>query len=173
MITSVPEKFHRQHVYKCVAGQHWTWDGISFAMLHPGRGFDAGENNLSCVLKVSRGKQAVLLTGDIEQEAERYLVTEYGKQLSARVLVAPHHGSKTSSSREFIHAVQPELVLFPVGYRNRFRFPNKDIIDRYAAADIKRYDTARHGAMLIKFDQAGMSVTSYRQTRKHFWHTEF
>ena len=173
VLTSVPEKINRPRVAKCFAGQHWMWDGISFAMLHPGPGFDAGGNNSSCVLKVGGGEQAILLTGDIEREAERHLVAEYGKQLSASVLVAPHHGSKTSSSIEFIHAVQPELVLFPAGYRNRFRFPNKDIIARYAAADIKLYDSARHGAMVIKFDQSGMSVTSYRQTGKRFWHTEF
>ena len=173
VLTSVPGKINSLHVSKCSAGQHWTWDGISFAMLHPAPRTESGTNNASCVLRISRGGQSVLLTGDIEQGAERQLVDRYGRQLSARVLVAPHHGSKTSSSREFIHTVQPELVLFPVGYRNRFRFPNKDIIERYAQEGVKQYDTARHGAMLIKFNQTGMTVKSFRQTRKRFWHTDY
>jgi competence protein ComEC len=173
VLTSVPEKFNHPSVGKCLAGQRWHWNGIRFAILHPELGFGSTRNNLSCVLKISRGQQVILLTGDIEREAETHLIGKYGKQLSATVLVAPHHGSRSSSTKEFIHMVQPELVLFPTGYRNRFSFPNEDIIKRYAAENIQSYDTARHGAVLIRFDKSGISVNSYRQVRKRFWHTEF
>lgn len=172
ILSSVPERFDHQAAEACYAGQSWHWDGVSFQILHPSSTDKYADNNQSCVLKVSVGEYAVLLTGDIEKPAENRLVKKYNDgQLSARILVAPHHGSKTSSSQAFIDAVNPQLVLFPAGYRNQYKHPNQAIIERYESKGISMYDTARHGAVIIKINQAGVSVVSYRQTARRFWHT--
>lgn len=173
VLTSVPEKLDHAHIGRCHDGQSWHWDGVSFQMLHPDPGDgDQRGNNQSCVLKISTEHGRILLTGDIEKQAENRLLGKYGEQLAATVLIAPHHGSKTSSTPAFIAAVDPELVLFPTGYRNRFNLPNEDIIARYAARDVTIYDSARHGAILIRLEQSGMVVESYRHQARRFWHTD-
>jgi len=79
-------------------------------------------------------------------------------------LVAPHHGSKTSGLDEFIHAVNPQIVLFPVGYRNRYHFPNVTVLQKYREAGIKDYDTANNGAI-----QFTPELKLYRNERGRYW----
>ncbi len=171
VITSVPERFSDNRARFCRSGQSWHWDGVEFSFLHPADLGPAQDNNLSCVLKVSTGEHSILLSGDIEKQAEFYLLRHAAGNLAADVLIAPHHGSKTSSTPEFINAVNPEWVLFPVGYRNRFRFPNEAIIARYESRGVRMLDTARHGAIEIRIDAGGMTVTRHRQQARRFWHT--
>lgn len=171
VLTSVPDKISHHSVTECHAGMSWQWNGVDFSVLHPAESDLFKGNNRSCVLKVSAGKKSVLLTGDIERQVENQLVNKYGDELAAQILVAPHHGSKSSSTPAFINAISPETVLYPVGYRNRFRFPNQDIIERYEIRGISMYDTARHGAVIIKINQAGVSVNTHRQSARRFWHT--
>ncbi|MBI4005668.1 MAG: DNA internalization-related competence protein ComEC/Rec2, partial [Gammaproteobacteria bacterium] len=173
VLTSVPNMLNHPRMKQCHDGQAWKWDGIEFQVLHPDGKDNYSDNNRSCVLKVSTGLYSILLSGDIEKETEYRLVKEYNSRLSVTVLIAPHHGSKTSSTPEFIDTIAPELVLFPVGYRNRYKFPNMDIIARYESRGIHMLDTARHGAILIKMNTSGMSVTQYRQLARRFWHTQF
>lgn len=127
-------------------------------------------NNSSCVLQISNGDSSVLLTGDIETSAETALVHKYDKDLSSTVLIAPHHGSLTSSSPAFIEAVKPDLVLFPVGYGNRFGFPKQDIIHRYEERGIKMLDTATSGAIEYQSGENGGSLGRYRLEKSRFWH---
>ena len=170
VLSSVPAPFTYPLWSACRAGQAWQWDGVSFLILHP-EGTESGkENNQSCVLRISAAGYSILLPGDIEKEAEYRLVHRYDTELSADVLVAPHHGSKTSSTIAFINAVHPRLVLFPVGYRNRFRFPNQDIKKRYEMGGVRSYDTARDGAILIKIEHSGITANVWRQEAGRFWH---
>ena len=129
-------------------------------------------NNRSCVLQISTEGHTLLLTGDIEKQVENQLIKKYSDGLAAQILVAPHHGSKSSSTAGFINRVAPEMVLFPVGYRNRFKFPNQDIIERYENRGIHMYDSARHGAVMIQINQAGVSVICHRLAARRFWHTD-
>jgi competence protein ComEC len=100
----------------CHAGDRWTWDGVGFAMLHPGDApLSRKTNDLSCVLRVTAGGQSVLLTSDIEAVSELALVEQQGAELPAAVMTVPHHGSRTSSTPEFIAAVGAGDVIFPVG----------------------------------------------------------
>ncbi len=142
-------------VQPCREGQSWEWDGVRFRMLHPRRSDRSEPNNRSCVLRVSSGAGSVLLTGDIEKDVERRLVREQARWLKATVLVAPHHGSRTSSSAAFLDAVMPRYALFPVGYRNRFGFPRPAIVARYRRRDVKLYDTANHGAITFSLPADG------------------
>ncbi len=87
------------HVGECRKRQSWRWDGVEFEILHPDKaGYSS--NNSSCVLRISNAKHSVLLTDDIEEQVERYLI-ETESNLDADILIAAHHGSKTSSYRPF------------------------------------------------------------------------
>jgi competence protein ComEC len=170
ILTSVPREIQHKNIDKCWSGEEWRWDGVHFEMLHPSENSNLSGNNRSCVLKVSTDERSVLFTGDIESKAENRILKRDKAKMASTVLLAPHHGSLSSSTLDFITAVGPEYVLFPVGYRNRFGFPKQDIIRRYKERGIKIMDTARHGAieMLIRADD--LTIRSYRQYAQRFWH---
>lgn len=176
VMTSVPEKMLSNNYRVCQAGMQWEWNDIRFNILNPvslksfGKSRKAG-NNRSCVLKVSAGKYSVLLTGDIEKKAEKRLLKRVPEALKADILVAPHHGSKTSSSKRFIKRVHPQYVLYPVGYRNRYGFPKDKIVQNYAAQGVKQISTAEAGAIMFSVDASGISKPDlYRQVNKRIWH---
>jgi competence protein ComEC len=88
------------------------------------------------------------------------------------VLIVPHHGSRTSSTDEFIDAVQPKLALIPVGYRSRFRHPHPSVVERYTSRNIVVRRTDLEGALTIKFSADGLrspEVTSHREIAKRYW----
>src|SRR5699024_1088004 len=118
VLTSAPERLSWTQPKRCIRGQPWRWDRVDFEILYP-RSATGHGNNYSCVLRITSGKQHVLIAGDIERSAEQKLVAINAHKLSATILVAPHHGSLSSSSPAFIAAVHPKNVLFAVGYRNR------------------------------------------------------
>jgi competence protein ComEC len=171
VLTSVPQKMSWVAHQRCQAGQQWRWDGVEFRLLHPPVTGAAGRgNNDSCVLKVSAGGQSVLLPGDIEREAERQLL-EDPAQLKADVLVAPHHGSKTSSSEPFVRAVKPEWVLYPVGYRNRYGFPRPEVAARYRRFGIKALESYRSGAITFTLGLGDIEPQAYRSKALRYWHS--
>ena len=168
IISSVPELLPA--ALPCTAGDSWQWDNVTFEFLHPQINDQGSENNLSCVLKVNNDQGSLLLTGDIEHETEDLLIQRYGTQLQSTILVAPHHGSKTSSSLEFIHAVQPKFVLYPAGYQNRFNFPHDIVVHRYNNNKIKSFNTSHVGAISFKFNHNGVSSPDlWRQNNQHIW----
>jgi competence protein ComEC len=130
--------------------------------------FVSGNDN-SCVLKIESKHGAVLLTGDIEAAAESWLVETYGEGLKADVLVAPHHGSKTSSTTGFLQAVHPNYVLIPVGYRNQFGHPHKDVLARYRQANAKWLNSADSGAIDVNIKNDAVVVQGMRQTESRYW----
>lgn len=180
VLSSVVNRIPWAKARECQRGQHWQWDGVNFDVLHPGpEAFpgDAKGNNLSCVLRIQAGHSRALLTGDIEEDAERELIAMYGNKptaLNADILVAPHHGSLTSSSEAFIQAVAPRYVLFPVGYRNRYRFPKSAIVERYLQHHVALFDTAHNGAITFDLsDNAGVKLQStWRQVSHRYWYRD-
>lgn len=155
----------------CTRGERWQWDGIDFEFLHPDEATYKRRNNRSCLLKVSGPGGSLLLAGDMEKKVEIRLVARQKQALKADVLVVPHHGSKTSSSKRFIEAVDPQIALFPVGYRNRYRLPNKDIVARYRASGADLYSSGYSGAIRILFDpETGVSIDDeYRKSHHKYW----
>ena len=155
---------------RCRAGQDWQWDGVVFRFLSPFPDAPtvASDNEQSCVLEVEAGGQRALLVADIEGQAEGRLVGS-GTLQSASVLVAPHHGSATSSSAAFVAAVRPRLVVFSRGHRNRFGMPAPEVAARYRAVGAGILDTARHGALTFEIDGAGVRVTRARETLAGYW----
>ncbi len=151
---------------RCAAGTRWEWDGVTFEFLHPGEEeWPAKRNNQSCVLKVSNQNSSMLLTGDIERAAEQNLVT---KDVKADVLLVPHHGSRSSSSREFIAAVAPRWAVVPAGYRNRFGHPGADVVQRYAEAGARVLRTDRDGAVHVVLGKE-VEIRSERALRPRYW----
>jgi competence protein ComEC len=166
----VPE-LHGHAAESCQYGQEWTWDGIRFSILHPHAGFSGSTNDASCVLRVESGNHVLLLPGDIERHSEYRLVDRLGsEQLAADILVAPHHGSRTSSTPAFLNAVAPGYALFATGYRNRYGFPNSDIIERYRVRDIHMLNTASTGAVEFDLTRAGIDIRKTRRAQRRFWH---
>lgn len=170
IFTSVPDLLTNSRL--CEAGQAWVWNQVTFEMLHPGMAYHqsrASENNRSCVLKVTTLYGSVLLSGDIEVPAEENLLMHHADKLDSDYLVAPHHGSRTSSSIAFVKAVDPGYVLFPVGYQNRYGFPHQDVMQRYQQATA--YDTAQHGAISVTLaENMDGTPRSYREKARRYWH---
>ena len=160
----------QQSARQCLAGQAWQRDGVKFEILHPSKAPTGdAENNDSCVLKVSNKTHSLLLSGDIEKKAEKLLL-EANVSLKSDVLVVPHHGSNTSSSKQFIAAVAPPVALYPAGYANRYGFPNAIVVERYDAQNITQFSTGNSGAISIKFaNNGGFSISEYRADNKRFW----
>ena len=158
----------------CYAGQSWVWDGVRFDMLHPSpssyEDADIKDNNRSCVLRVTSQFGSLLLTGDIEREAEQELLGSFADELASDILIVPHHGSKTSSTPAFIAAVQPQVTIFTVGYRNRFGHPKQAVLERYAQTGSKAYRSDNDGAVLLDFSSSkAIAITRWRYQARRYW----
>ena len=159
----------------CVEGVKWLWDGVTFEFLSPVESeqlssLKVKRNNRSCVLHVSSEFGSVLFTGDAEKVVERRLFNKYAQQLDSDVLIVPHRGSNTSSSSDFIDAVNPTISLFSVGYKNRYKLPSNRVIDRYVSLNSIILQTAETGAITVKFtDDNGIQVPKYRESSGKYW----
>jgi competence protein ComEC len=153
----------------CARGRAWRWDGVHFRLLHPSPDDGFVGNNASCVLRVEGEGGGLLLPGDIEAAAERVL-RQSGQRLSAQVIVVPHHGSESSSTPRFVERVDPRWVLYPVGFGNRWDFPDSAVVERWRPAGWARTDCG--GALHLRIDAAdGPQVPiAFRPTHRRFWH---
>jgi competence protein ComEC len=158
---------------RCAAGQAWSWDGVRFEMVHPTLASysDASlkANARSCTLRITSGGHSILLAGDIEAAQEIQLLDRSPGALHAHVLLAPHHGSGTSSTPAFLSAVNPEVALFQVGYRNRYRHPKAEVMQRYEEMGIDRLRTDESGAVSFRFG-AQVEATEYRREHARYWY---
>ncbi len=203
---------------KCFSGQYWRWDNVHFEVLHPSlesyENAEIKDNNRSCVVKVTSQFGSILLTGDIEKEAESLLL-EHALQpqglspqnipakagysyvkpnihggdgdsvlnnkglekdylLKSDVLIAPHHGSKTSSTVEFVQAVGAKQIIFTVGYLNRFKHPKPLIEKRFEESGAFTYRSDYQGAVLIDFKKNNpIKMTAWRQSQPRYWHDSY
>lgn len=180
LLSSLPDLdplgFEAGKAARCFAGQSWAWDGVHFAVLHPTReSYDdvaVKDNNRGCVLRIATRGAAVLIPADIEARAEQQLLATAPELLRAQALVAPHHGSKTSSTPAFVRAVDPRIVIYPVGYRNRFGHPHVDVAERYLRQGSHIYRTDRDGAIDLHLGAGStIKVTPYRATYRRYWQT--
>ena len=156
---------------RCEAGQRWAWDGVDFEILHPVPADYLSftkPNAISCVLRIANGRVSVLLAGDIERQQEAALVSRT-PALRADVLLAPHHGSKTSSSDALLDAVRPRIALVQAGYRNRFGHPAPEVVERYAAHGVRLVQNVPCGAASWR-SQAPAEVGCERERNARYWH---
>ena len=135
--------------------------GVHIAILHPpcqAVGLDT--NNASLVLRLSHGEIDFLFSGDVEAAGERVLLaadTSLSREILSEILKVPHHGSRTSSTPEFITAVSAEVAVASLGFHNRFRFPAPEVVQRYRAQGIEVLRTDQAGAVTVVSD--GMKYT--------------
>ena len=159
---------------QCRAGESWQWDGVRFDMLHPPEQSYSNPklktNALSCVMKITTSHGSVLLPADIEKRSEYQLVEHAADALPSTVLVAPHHGSKTSSTDEFVSRVNPRLVIFTAGYRNRFGHPNAEVVERYRSIGSRVLRSDADGAVSLRFANGEVSAQATRALNRRYWH---
>lgn len=130
-------------------------NNISFEVLWPNSNFETSDNNeRSIVLRLDYGKTSFLFTGDASSKIEKILVENSTSTniLDIDVLKAGHHGSKTSSSLEFLEKTSPELTIISAGKDNKFGHPNKETLDNLAKVNSQIKNTAEIGRILIKSD---------------------
>lgn len=164
---------------ECKYGTHWSVDGVSFEFLWPVpvTGVLPGgsapklsskqRNKAACVLRVSGEHHSVLLTGDIGVAEERQLVR---RGLGAvDVVVAPHHGSRFSSSAVFAGATQPAHVISQNGWLNRYGHPAPAVQLRWQDLGAQFWRTDWHGAITLKSTQDGLKVQAERLVRRRYW----
>lgn len=117
-------------------------------------------NNESCVVSLRNSAFTILLPGDIEKQVEHRLIEEGLLPRDVDVLIAPHHGSKTSSSKEFLDYVNPKSVVFSAGYQNRYHHPAPEVVNRYREAGATVWNTADDGAVIFSFNRSKKSADS-------------
>ena len=171
VLTSAPQQLSAYAPVICKAGQSWDWDNVTFTLLSPQQAFESDNDN-SCVLKIQSEQGTVLLPSDIEAAVESWLVETYGNKLKADVLIAPHHGSKTSSTLKFLQAVQPRFVLIPAGYRNQFGHPHVEVLQRYQQINAQWRNTADSGAITLGVQDGAWIVQSLRDTDGKYWYVK-
>ncbi|WP_248079431.1 DNA internalization-related competence protein ComEC/Rec2 [Pseudomonas sp. EYE_354] len=152
------------HTQPCVSGERWTWDGVSFELWQWPDAI-AG-NPKSCVLQVQANGERLLLTGDIDRDAERAFLAS---SLAVRTdwLQAPHHGSRSSSSRPFLQRLAPTSVLISRGRSNAFGHPHSQVMQRYEALGSRVYDTAEQGA--VRLQLGAFAPPDVARSQRRFW----
>ena len=176
---SVQEAFEVERVFSsrpdklpeavlCQEGQFWSSGTTEFVMLGPNASTPTGSNNLSCVLQIKHHDITILLTGDIERQVERYMLTS-DSDLNADIMLVPHQGSKTSSTTEFIDAVSPQVALLAAGYKNHYGHPHKSVIERYEKRDINVLSTIESGSIILNVNANGWQAIEYRESEQRFW----
>lgn len=145
-------------------------NGVQVEVLYPPVGFldrqradrwRQDENNNSLVIRLSLGQVSVLIPGDIMRPAEKELVALAGGQLKSTFLIAPHHGSRSSSSEEFIRAVSPKAVFISCAGRAGSGIPHPQVLHRYESISAGVYRTDRHGAVHIATDGHEVKITPF------------
>jgi competence protein ComEC len=172
ILSSVPERLPGVAPRHCRRGMRWEWDRVQFRILHPARTEQDARNNASCVLRITNpAGGSVLLSGDIETEAERELLRTQHERLPAQVLVVPHHGSNTSSTAKWIRAVAPRFALVPDGFLNRYRFPAAAVLHRYRDFGAVVLETGRKGAITATFGARDVlpRVVAWRDRFAPYW----
>lgn len=160
-------------IYTCIEGDVWHWQGLKFEVLWPPKMTKRAYNPHSCVVRLfdPSSQFSMLLTGDIELVSE-WMLSRQGLALKSDVMLVPHHGSKTSSSRRFVEAVSPTLALASLSKGNRWGMPNKDVVERYQSINAKWLDTGESGQITITIDTEDWNYHSIRQDRAQPWYRQ-
>lgn len=155
----------------CVAGEAWLWDGVRFSILNPPAGAQLSDNDASCVLRVDAAGGSVLLPGDVQLRQEAVLAAR-GALAPVDLLLAPHHGSRSSSGPALVAATRPRVVVFSAGYMNRWGFPAEVVRERWEHAGACTFDTSATGALVFVLGGQGLRLARItRRDDSHLWTT--
>jgi competence protein ComEC len=153
------------HAEVIQAGDLIRFGDVEVSVLWPQAGGELSTNNDSIVLRLRFGERSILLTGDIERLAERAL-TESQQDVRADVVKVPHHGSKTSSTDDFVRATSPRLAIISVGRHSMFGHPHQDVVQRWEANGATVLTTGECGTITITTDGHTLSLKSFIQPQK-------
>ncbi|UYZ85262.1 DNA internalization-related competence protein ComEC/Rec2 [Entomomonas sp. E2T0] len=163
LISGEPDKLVSELMTHPCQNNSWQWDGVKFSLWQWSAATKG--NDASCVLLVEAKGETLLLTGDISSKAEQAWFAENNRQINW--LLVPHHGSKNSSSWNFLAATKPQYIIVSRGWLNPFNHPNLATLERYQKVGAKVEDTALAGALQINLGTF-QSATRQRDT-KYFW----
>ncbi len=162
---------------KCQAGQRWEWDGVTFVMLSPTTERLAHEtrtNDRSCVLKISTVDVSVLLPGDAEASVENELLETQKTALASMILVAGHHGSRSSTSLSWLEQVQPQYTIFTTGYLNHYHHPHPSVLERVKQKGSAILRSDQHGSIKVELPEyistSMLSPECWRYQVGRVWH---
>ncbi len=158
---------------QCVAGESWDWDGAHFRLVSPaaemlGPPEPRGNNDRSCVLLIEGVGGRLLLTGDITSRVESQVANAVGAG-TPLVLAVAHHGSRTSSSADFIAATQPALAIVSAGWHSRYGHPHAETVARFRDAEVPLLNTAGQGALTVEFPASGAPFARGERERRRYW----
>ncbi|MEB6116006.1 ComEC family protein [Enterobacter roggenkampii] len=157
----------------CFRGQKWEWQGLTFTVHWPPENYPAQGNNHSCVVKVDDGEQSVLLTGDIEVQAEQAMLSHYWRHLRAMLIQVPHHGSNTSSSLPLVQRVEGQIALDSAARYNAWHFPSAKVVRRYRKEGYIWHDTAHSGQISVTFSQHHWQIRRLREQILPRWYHQW
>ncbi|MFB4530881.1 ComEC family protein [Enterobacter hormaechei subsp. xiangfangensis] len=149
----------------CFRGERWQWQGLTFSVHWPPENTSAKGNNRSCVVKIDDGEQSVLLTGDIEGQAELAMLSHRWRQLASTLIQVPHHGSNTSSSTPLLQRVEGQVSLASMARYNAWRFPSIKVVRRYRTEEYLWLDTPQSGQISVTFSHQSRQI---RRLREHY-----
>jgi competence protein ComEC len=158
-------------VTACQPGAAWLSAGVQLRLLPVPLLAGSSANNQSCLLLVETQRFAVLIPGDIESPLELALLQQSLPRVD--VLLAPHHGSRSSSHPAFLNRLQPGVIVVSSGYANRFGHPHNEVLDRYAARTMEVFNTATDGAVTLHLGGhlgGGLQISTARRTAPRIWY---
>ncbi|CAM6835720.1 MULTISPECIES: ComEC family protein [Enterobacter] len=157
----------------CFRGQNWRWQGLTFTVHWPPANYPAQGNNRSCVVKIDDGEQSVLLTGDIEAQAEQAMLSHYWRYLTSTLIQVPHHGSNTSSSLPMVQRVEGQIALDSAARYNAWHFPSAKVVRRYRKEGYIWHDTPHSGQISVTFSQHHWQIRRLREQILSVWYHQW
>ena len=159
--------------HSCFQGDQWQWQGLQFTVQWPPAQPAMKGNNGSCVVMVSDGNVRILLTGDVEAEAELAMLKRRWGTLHADIIQVPHHGSRTSSSAPLLRAVAGSAALSSSSRYNAWHLPSAKVVQRYQSQGYKWYDTAQSGQLTIDINSDKWQINSFRAQISPRWYHQW
>lgn len=154
----------------CHQGESLNWGEVKLEFLTSRKPSGGSNNNRSCVLLIRYRDWWILLPGDIESPVERRLLRDGGLPDSVDLLLAPHHGSNSSSMEAFVQHLSPDHVVFSAGYRSRYGHPHPKVQSRYREQGSVLYNTSLSGRLRFEFTPSAMRVNRLRSDRPRYWY---
>ncbi|MFT5083996.1 MAG: competence protein ComEC [Lentisphaeria bacterium] len=159
----------------CKRDQEWQTHGVRATVLWPRQSMNSNDpsytgNNSSCVVVLTVGKHHIVLMGDVEAKVERELLADGNLPQNIDVLIAPHHGSNTSSTGALLRHLRPKHVIYSAGFNNRYHHPTNKVKGRYENMGSRQWNTATDGAITVLIDKQGLVLLAERRQHPKPWY---
>ena len=131
----------------------------------------ATDNDRSCVLLIEHPSARILVTGDITGSIEKALIEQFPQIGNVDLVTMPHHGSRSSSTEDFVKFLRADHVVATAGWKNHFGHPKPDVAARWLSTGAMLHETAASGALsLVANPGEGYRLAAHRETDRRFWH---